>query len=275
MPANEQTFSHFPTWPLPVLTDDPRSDPPRLTVSARTTCGYLPERLSLFRAFEAGRLSGDAYQRLLDAGFRRSGTLVYQPMCPGCRECVPIRIPVDRFVASRSQRRVLRKNTGLAVSANAPAPSTEKFELYDRYQRQWHDGKQAGDLLGYLDFLYQSPVNTVEFEYRDPALGTQVELQLGGRLLGVGICDLMPRALSSVYFYFDPEFAYRSLGTFSALYEITWAKEHGLAHWYAGYWVNHCRTMHYKARFQPAQLLGTDGIWRDMHLPLRDEDSPA
>ena len=145
-----------------------------------------------------------------------------------------------------------------------PAPSTEKWELYDRYQREWHDGKQAGDLVGFLQFLYQSPVPSLEFEYRDPGLAGEDAPAGQGRLLGIGLCDLTPTALSSVYFYFDPREERRSLGTFSALYELQWAKDNTRSHWYAGYWVPGARTMAYKARFQPAELLGADGIWRPL-----------
>jgi arginine-tRNA-protein transferase len=244
-------------------------------ITGKSVCGYLPGRMTVFRAFETEELSPETYQRLMDAGFRRSGTLVYQPMCPGCRQCVPIRVPVARFQPSKSHRRVLRKNADLVVTVNIPAPSVEKYELYDSYQRQWHDGKQAGDPMGFLTFLYQSPVHTLEFEYRDPTSGTEDELTRGGKLLGVGICDLTPRALSSVYFYFDPSAARRSLGTFSVLYELAWAREHKLLHWYAGYWVKGCATMDYKARFQPAELLGTDGVWREMGAVDAELETPA
>jgi arginine-tRNA-protein transferase len=281
-PSMPQTFSHYPTWPLPVVRGGGLGgaeageagrrggETPALAITGKSVCGYLPNRMTLFRAFEAEELSAETYQRLMDAGFRRSGTLVYQPMCPGCRACVPIRVPVGRFRPSRSQRRVLRKNQDVQVTVSIPAPSVEKYELYDRYQRQWHDGKQAGDPMGFLTFLHQSPVHTLEFEYRDPGAGSQDEHLRGGKLLGVGICDLTPRALSSVYFYFDPADARRSLGTFSVLYELAWAREHALAYWYAGYWVKGCATMEYKARYQPAEVLGTDGAWRAMDGPKAD-----
>ena len=65
-------------------------------------------------------------------------------------------------------------------------------------------------------FLYDSPTGTIEFEYRLPA----------GRLIAVGICDLTPRSLSSVYFFFDPdESRRRGLGTYGALHEIAFARE--------------------------------------------------
>src|ERR1051326_8018947 len=120
--SEPQVFSHFPTWPLPVLAD--------FQVTPRHTCGYLPGRLSTFRAFEADQVSGEQYQRLLDAGFRRSGKFIYQPMCAGCRECIPLRVPVETFAPSPSQRRVLRKNKDVQVHAAAPEATREKWDLY-------------------------------------------------------------------------------------------------------------------------------------------------
>ncbi len=244
---SEQQICQWPSWTLPVLASG-------LTVTSRQVCGYLPERLSTFRVFEADSLAGDVYQRLQDAGFRRSGTILYQPMCAGCRECVPLRVPVATFAATRSQRRVLRRNQDLAVRVGTPEPTSEKWELYERYQRQWHQKPPAAadGAAEFLAFLYRSPVESVEFEYRDR----------WGALLGVGIGDLCPESLSSVYFYFDPRAARRSLGTFSALYEIQWARAMGLRFWYAGYWIKDCGAMAYKARFGPCQRLDTDGVWR-------------
>ncbi len=247
-----QHVSHWPSWPLPVAPGD-------VTVTGRQVCGYLPGRLATFRAFEAQAVPGAAYQLLQDAGFRRSGSYIYQPMCAGCRDCAPLRVPVDAFTPSRSQRRVRRRNQDLVVHAGTPEATREKWELYDTYQRQWH-GKTAGpnaDLMEFVDFLYRSPVEAVEFEYRDP----------GGRLLGVGLCDLCPESLSSVYFYFDPRHARRSLGTFSALYEIQWARDMKLHYWYAGYWIQDCPAMNYKSRFRPCEILSTDGQWRALEAP--------
>lgn len=245
-----QHTSHWPSWPLPVLPAD-------VQTTARHACSYLPDRWATFRAFDADSIPGDLYQRLLDAGFRRSGNIIYQPMCTGCRDCVPLRVPTGTFQPSKSQRRVLRKNADLVVSAHAPEATTEKWELYDRYQRQWHHHQVSEpdqEVLEFITFLYRSPVPALEFEYRDP----------WGALLGVGLCDLCPESLSSVYFYFDPAHAARSLGTFSGLYEIQWARDQQLRHWYAGYWIQHCPSMSYKSRFRPCETLSTDGLWRPL-----------
>jgi leucyl-tRNA---protein transferase len=252
--SDPQTISHWPTWPLPVRRP--------VTMTGKHPCGYLENRLALFRAFDADEpagsgipISGPMYQKLMDAGFRRSGSVVYQPMCGACRACIPVRVPVDKFAPTKSQRRVMRKNTKIIVTVATPNPTREKWELYDRYQREWHRKVESDreDIASYVAFLYHSPIESLEFEYRDP----------WGKLLGVGICDITPTSLSSVYFYFDPTEAFRSIGTYSALYEIQWARQMKLKYWYAGYWVKGCATMEYKTRFGPYETLDTDGIWRE------------
>src|SRR4051812_41412142 len=112
--GDEQVMSHWPTWPLPQAKGargEARSGGAgAVQVTGRHACNYLWNRHSTFRLFESEKVSGEEYQRLMDAGFRRSGTMIYQPMCGGCRECLPIRVPVKGFVPSRSQRRVVKEN---------------------------------------------------------------------------------------------------------------------------------------------------------------------
>ena len=40
---------------------------------------------------------------------------------------------------------------------------------------------------------------------------------LDGQIIGVGVLDILPYCISSVYFYYDPAFSFLSLGTYSAL----------------------------------------------------------
>jgi arginine-tRNA-protein transferase len=180
--------------------------------------------------------------------------MVYQPVCTGCRACVPLRVEVGKLERTKGLRRLMKRNGDLRVSVAEPRVTLEKWELYERYQREWH-GKDVGDeggAEGFVRFLYDSPVETAEFEYRNGA----------GKLIGVGICDVSLKSVSSVYFYFEPGEKGRSLGTFSAVYEMLWAREMGIPYWYAGYWVKGCGAMEYKARFRPCEVLGTDGVWR-------------
>jgi arginine-tRNA-protein transferase len=205
------------------------------------------------RAFMCNEIDPELYHDLMDAGFRRSGRLIYQPICAGCRECQPIRVPVDRFTPSKSQRRAWKRNQDVKVSIESPIPTQEKFDLYSRYVRDWHSRPEEAEPGAFASFLYDSPVETIEITYRDAS----------NQLLGVGICDVCSRSLSSVYFYFDPAQASRGLGTFSSLWEIEFARRRAIAYYYLGYWVGGCETMHYKCTFRPHEILHPDGVWRE------------
>lgn len=215
-------------------------------------CPYLPDRVSTTEGLSADVLPSDVYRLLLDHGFRRSGRVVYRPRCQGCRECVPIRVRVADFRPDKSQRRCWRANQDLQVTVAEPSLTEEKGQLYDRYVRTRH-GEAADTSRGAMErFLYDSPTASLEMTYRDSA----------GRLLAVGLCDEGADFLSTVYCYFEPAERRRSLGTFSALWEIEFARSRPIGYYYMGFLVAGCRAMRYKAAFRPFELLGEDGVWR-------------
>jgi arginine-tRNA-protein transferase len=233
----------------------PALPPPRrvsMVVTPLHACAYLPDRQAQLRAFYATQVSGEVYHDFMDAGFRRAGRIIYQPVCQGCRACMPIRVPVAEFAANKSLRRCRRHNQDLTVHIDPPTLTDEKLDLYRRYMAQRHHSPADEDRTKLEEFLYQSPVQTLEFTYRDR----------DGRLLAVGICDVCSRSLSSVYFFYDPDHSRRSLGNFGALIEIEYARQLNIPHWYIGYWVKGCGAMEYKANFHPYELLCSDGVWR-------------
>ena len=245
--APPQTFSHYPAAPPPVKVS--------LATVGDQPCSYLPGRVSTSRAAWADQIPGELYHRFMEAGFRRSGKVLYQPACRGCRACQSIRVPVSSFQPSKSQRRSRRGNQDLVVSVHEPLPTDEKFDLYRRFlagRFARDDGAGDDRREAFEQFLYDSPVETVEFCYRNAA----------GALLAVGICDVCAESLSSVYFYHDPAESRRGLGTFGALREIEAATELGIPYYLLGFWVPGCGAMEYKASFGPYEVLCPDGVWR-------------
>lgn len=233
------------------LISSPAADLDALrAVGQEFPCPYLPQRRSRNEAYFVERLDGALYERLLARGFRRSGHVVYRPRCRGCRECRQLRVPVETFVPSRSMRRVARTNADVRMEVDDPAPSDEKYCLFRDYLAFQHDGTMSAEYTAFIEFLYDSPIASREFSY-----------YIGGRLVGVSIADRLPKGLSSVYMYFDPKYARRSLGTLSVLREIEWCRENDMPYYFLGFHVAGSRTMDYKARFRPFEILVADDRW--------------
>ncbi len=219
-------------------------------VSAESPCPYLAGMQARSEAYLVEHLDGTLYERLLARGFRRSGRIVYRPRCRACRECRSIRIPVDRFTPTRSMRRVWRRNADVSVDVGEPVSTDAKFELFCRYLDAQHDQTMSRTYESYCEFLYNSPIDTCEFCYK-----------IGERLIGVSLVDRWPRGLSSVYMYFEPGVAERSLGTFSVLWEVEYCRRQGVAYYYLGYFVAGSGKTAYKSRFRPNEVPVGDDRW--------------
>jgi arginine-tRNA-protein transferase len=213
-------------------------------------CPYLPDRQARNLTIIPSPLVPGVYATLMDLNFRRMGAVFYRPACGSCRECRAIRIRVPEFRPTRGQRRCSKRNADLSVSLADPVASPEKLELYRRYLASRHDGQMSGSREELEGFLYNSPVASIEIEYR-----------LLDRLIAVGIADVEPQAMSAVYCYFDPEQAARSLGVFNVLWMLAECRRRQLRHLYLGLYVEGCSKMSYKRSFRPCEALGSDGEW--------------
>jgi arginyl-tRNA--protein-N-Asp/Glu arginylyltransferase len=87
---------------------------------------------------------------------------------------------------------------------------------------------------------------------------------LDGVLVAVAVVDVTPRALSSVYAFYDPVVAKRGLplGKLTALREIQWLQAAAarqptaaLRTYLMGYYIDSCPKMRYKAEYAPSELL--------------------
>lgn len=219
-----------------------------LYLTAEHPCSYLADvKARTLFVDPLARMDARTYQTMVDQGFRRSGTHVYRPACRGCARCVPVRIPVADFRADRSQRRNWIRNSPEIGLVDLPAVfRPAHFALYLRYLAARHpDGSMADDssVESYRRFLI------------DPWGGETrlLELRLAGRLAGVAVTDLLPRGLSAVYTFFDPDLSERGLGTFAVLAQIEAARRVGLPFLYLGYWIGASRKMLYKERFRPIE----------------------
>jgi len=194
--------------------------------------------------------------QLTDIGFRRSGQHIYRPWCEGCGECKSVRVPIRDFKPSKSQKRVLSRNKDLQVTFEPPSNTDENYALYERYINERHsDGDMyPASMAQFEDFLCHSP----------PSSKTQfVCFRLEQKLLAVAVIDILPKGVSAIYTFFDPDYEVRSLGRLAVLWQILWGQSKAMDFVYLGYWVKDCQKMAYKAQYQPLQVF--EGIdWQPL-----------
>jgi leucyl-tRNA---protein transferase len=217
-------------------------------------CPYLPgRRARMPLRMPTVPIGPSDTDRRLAMGERRSGSFVYRTACPSCLACEPIRIPVDSFTPSRSQRRVWKKaSNAIDVEVGEVQVDEERVALFNKhrnYRGLCHDNLQV-DASGMSAFLVDSCFRTFEMRYF-----------FGEQLIGSAICDWGAESLSAVYCYFDPDFAYLSPGTFSVLRQIEWCREQALKYLYLGFYVADSEHMSYKAAYRPNERL-LDGVWK-------------
>jgi leucyl-tRNA---protein transferase len=235
-------------------------DAPQFYLTAPSACPYLSgqQERKIFTHL-VGKRAAPLNDLLTQTGFRRSQTIAYRPACESCRACVSVRVLVDHFRPSESQRRAMRANADVAGTFVAPKPTNEHYVLFRSYLDARHPEGGMADMSS-LDFammVEDTHIDTVLTEYR--ARGGTGDQPGSGPLLAVCLTDRLADGLSLVYSFYDPDVARRSLGSFVILDHIEKARRLGLPHVYLGYWVEGSKKMGYKAAYLPQERLGLHG----------------
>ena len=185
---------------------------------------------------------------MLERGWRRFGPCYFRPRCERCNECVTLRIRTTDFHPSRSQRRARNRASRLRRVVSRPTVDAARLDLYKRWhadreeQRGWEPSVLRGDRYA-IDFAFPHP-SAREAAYYD-----------GERLVGVGLFDETPEALSAVYFFYDPALRRDSLGVANVVALVEDARAARKPHVYLGYRVRGCDSLAYKEAFLPHDLL--------------------
>ncbi|KAK5980841.1 Arginyl-tRNA--protein transferase 1 [Trichostrongylus colubriformis] len=138
----------------------------------------------------------------------------------------------------------------------------ESFLLYEKYQRIIHKDDDPSR-AGFKRFLVDTPL------FDDEPLPSPDGLTAGSyhqwyilddKLIAVGVVDILPRCVSSKYLYYDPDYSFLSLGTYTALREIAFTRyvmqrRPETKYYYMGYYISTCPKMRYKGAFRPSELL--------------------
>jgi arginine-tRNA-protein transferase len=222
--------------------------PLNIGITAPFPCSYLADKEErLIMLIDSEMNAPYFYPSLLAQGFRRNGDQLYRPQCDLCQSCHSLRVPVELFSASRSQKRIMNKNkafnTRLATQTNS-----NYYPLYQNYIDTVHqDGSMYPATLeqynGFITSTWNQPL--------------YLEVYDEDKLIVVSVIDQVQsrstKAWSAFYCFFDPSYQKHSLGKFAVLSQLKLAKQHGVDWLYLGYQIDACKKMNYKTEFKPHQ----------------------
>ena len=248
-------------------------DPNTLEVSPLHLCSYLPDRASrlAYLPFNEPLMDDNGlFTHLSQLGFRRSGDVVYRPVCQHCQQCIPCRVKVSDFKWSRRFRKVLNRNADVSIRMiDSEQATAEHYALFERYIIERHaDGDMyPPSLHSFKRFLVESPAQTKFMEIRQTHKTSNFKTKYrsndtvnsltSGKLLATAVTDVLEDGLSSVYTFFATNLDYRSrsLGVLGVLKQMQLVELLGLDYLYLGYWVPQNFKMSYKTQYLPIQLL--------------------
>lgn len=211
-------------------------------------CSYLPTQRAALEYRLMVEVTPRELEEMLVRGWRRFGPAYFRPACKPCGECVSIRLDVNRFRPTTSQRRAYRRSKRFRIEVGRPRLDAQRLELHAR----WHGTREA--TRGW------EPTNLSEDEYATQfafpsSTGRETAWYDGDRLVALGLLDLTPNCISAAYFFYEPDIARLSPGIGNVVHCVDLARELGAQHLYLGYRVEDCASLTYKGLFHPHELL--------------------
>uniref|UniRef100_A0AAY4E080 Arginyl-tRNA--protein transferase 1 n=1 Tax=Denticeps clupeoides TaxID=299321 RepID=A0AAY4E080_9TELE len=198
---------------------------------------------------------------------------------------------LDDFVADTLHGDALHRLEVRLVRSSPPSSQFKasfdaSYQVYKLYQMAIHeDPPDKPSESQFRRFLCDSPLEAeVSSDAPDVGYGSfHQQYWLDGRIVAVGVIDILPSCVSSVYLYYHPDFAALSLGSYSALREISFTRQlhlqsSKLCFYYLGFYIHSCPKMRYKGQYHPSDLLCPETFtWMpiDCCLPLLDASAYA
>jgi arginine-tRNA-protein transferase len=213
--------------------------------SVDSKCSYLDnlEQTTHYKIIE--HCSASECQEYIERGYRRFGKMYFRPTCSTCSECQSIKIDVDNFTFSKSQRRVLKKADNIKSYIRKPTMTKEHLELFEKYHLYMNDSKG----WDYTPVTSQGYYSSFVDAHND--FGYEILYYDEDKLIGVDLIDVLDDGISSIYFYYDTDYMSYSLGKLSLYNQILFAQESNLKWIYLGYYVEDCPSLSYKAHYKP------------------------
>jgi arginyl-tRNA--protein-N-Asp/Glu arginylyltransferase len=204
--------------------------------------------------FYTSKVSAQQLDTLLANGWRHFGTHFFRYNLgfyeQEIRRVFPLRIRLKDFSFSKSQRRILKKNQDLEIIIRPIEITTEKELLFELHRQRFKNNAP----FSLHDFLSYDAANI-------PCEALEVVVYRGSELLAASFFDVGEKSISSVYAIFAPSETSRSLGIYTLLLEIEWARENKKDFLYQGYAYEGNSFYDYKKRFRALEKFDWKDDW--------------
>jgi len=233
-----------------MITENKKLNPPSTDFTTLNyNCAYLPDRKVRMRYKYIEQSNKTFATEVIKRGWRRFGNYYFYPVCKDCNECKSIRIDVKNYKFTKSQKKSIKRNIDTEIIVQKPSLTDAHIDLYNKYHK-YKAEKDSWDFKMMRNREYRD-----NFSEGANDFGKEVLYIRDGKLIGVDLIDILEDGISSIYFFYDPEYSHLSLGIYSLMYQVKLANILGLDWIYLGYWVDGCKAFAYKSNFQPQEIL--------------------
>ncbi|RDU63491.1 arginyltransferase [Helicobacter sp. MIT 14-3879] len=214
-------------------------------------CAYIDGYDTKFNYASIESCSEEFYNALLERGWRRFGEMFFAPFCDYCKKCISIRQIISDFKLSKNHKRIIKNNSHIKIEIQNPIYDPQKIILYNKYHKIMNIKK--GWDYNQIDksrYIYMFIEGQMSF-------GKEICYYIDDKLIGVAFVDILnhTKSMSAIYFFYDHDYSYLSLGTFSILKQVEIAKMLDIKYLYPGYWIKDHYSLGYKERFKPFEYL--------------------
>ncbi|MEZ4799231.1 MAG: hypothetical protein R2809_05505 [Flavobacteriales bacterium] len=199
-------------------------------------------------------ISGEAYDKLLAAGWFRGSRYMnkadYICVDGDILSPVHIRLPLTGHEFSKSQRKVMRKvESQYRIEIDYPYICQQACDLYNKSKHK------------YQSFIYPDFDDAMSFVYRPKLSSFSVCVYDGDKLLAMSFFDMTKKSMASLICVYDLNYPELSLGYYTMLKEIEFAKKHKVKYYYPGYVMEDMKTFAYKFRIGECEMKNGSGRW--------------
>ena len=206
---------------------------------------YLPNTLAPAR-----------YDYYLASGWFRGSVMLYKMdlLCldNDIYSVVNIRLNTDDYQMKKRHRKLFKKNNRIyTVKIGEASINSRKEELYERQKNKF-----KGFIHSSLsDFLHSGFMDTV-FDTKE------IEVYDGEKLVAVSYFDVGFRSMASLLCLYDNRYKKDSLGIFTMLHEVEFARDHSIKWYYPGYVLDKSSSFDYKLSLGEFEFYDTNKKWR-------------